>query len=179
MNGARSWLVGAGFITLALALYTLASWSMTRFPLVRPDNAFVISMVLFVVGTAAAGWLLKWRRELLDSHGLLRSLTDPFIVALLAALFVGNSLYRILNGALDGGSTTRRTYVIEGRKCFWVRRGGPMLVLRSVSTAHDGRVRLLVTQDVCDRAADGQEVILDVKPGFFGSAWVRDYALQP
>ena len=174
-----SWLAAAGLIVLMLAVYAVAVWSMHRFPLLRWDASLGYALALCIVVTWAAGWLLKWRRELVATRGLLRSLTDPLAIALIATLVVGNPLYHILNATLDWGPISRVAYLVEQRDCFRVGKGrGPQLILRRGSD-RDERVRLDVPKRVCEDAEQEQEVILEVKPGFLGSPWIARYAVQP
>jgi len=174
-----SWLAAAGLIVLMLAVYAVAVWSMHRFPLLRWDASLGYALALCIVATWAAGWLLKWRRELLGTRGLLRSLTDPLAIALIATLVVGNPLYHILNATLDWGPISRFAYLVEQRDCFRVGKGrGPQLILRRGSN-RDERVRLDVPKRVCEDAEQEQEVILEVKPGFLGSPWIARYTIEP
>lgn len=176
----RSRLLLIGLIPAAAAVYAFAVWPMTKFPLLYWDASLWIAMALCVVGVWAAGWFTVARHELLPARGLLRSLTDPLLVALLVALIVGNPVYHLLNALLDRGPPRHLTYVVADRNCTSGKRGTrAALVLRSDSPSQPARVSLEVTKPVCRDAIAGAEVLLAVKPGFFGSAWVTGYTVQP
>ena len=168
-------LVGVTIILLGLTLIPVQRRWAYSFQLVEYDRHFWMTMVMvFLAAVAAAegAWRLVARRSCKLSP----------LIGFAMTIAAGNVFYPIANGALDRKPAEQRVYVIESRYCYrgWRKaRDWPRLRLRPVDHTDRGGFRLRVSASYCRAARDGQELLVDVKPGFLNTAWAAHYELRP
>lgn len=165
-------LVGVALILTGLVLLPVERRWAYNYQITEHDVGFWVAMVLVVLYTivaAEATWRFLWRRHCL--------VAPVFGFAAVVAAY--RVFYPIANGALDRATGEQQVYVIGGRDCITTRRGRPSLSLHPVATPDSGGFTLRVSRRYCRQVRDGQEVLLDVMPGFFGTRWVARYELRP
>ncbi len=161
-------LIGVAIIVLAFALMPVQKRWAYNFPLIEHDRFFWTTMVLVFLGTVAtaeAAWRFLWRRPCRYS----------LLVGWVGLVSAYNVFYPIANGALDRKTPQQRIYVITARDC-WRQR--PTMRLRPATTPDGNGMTLRVSKGDCEDASDGQELVLDVKPGFLGSPWIANYSVR-
>jgi len=144
-----------------------------HFQLIAYDRYFWATMLLVLLGATAAAeaaWRVLWRR----------TCKWALVLGIAATVASAHVFYPIANGALDRRAGEQRVYVIARRYCHGTRgtAGYATMWLRPVATPDRGAFTLRVPRRHCRSAQDGEEIRLDVKPGFIGSAWV-DYESAP
>jgi len=160
-------LVGLAIIVAGVVLMLVQRRWAYNFQLLERDRYFWMTMVVVFLGTVAAAeaaWRFVWRRPCKLSP----------VLGLAATIAAYNVFYPIANGALDRNAAEQRVYVIERRYCYARRSGRARMWLRPRATP-DGEFEFRVSRRHCLDAKDGQELVLNVKPGFFGTAWVPRY----
>jgi hypothetical protein len=157
-----------GIIVLAVALMAVQKRWAYNFQLIEHDRYFWVTMVMVFIGTvvaAQAAWRVVWRRDCNYSP----------ILGYVAMIAAYNVFYPIANGALDRNPAEQRVYVIERRYCHAAKRSARARMWLRPQATPDGEFEFRVSRRTCLDAKDGQELVLDVKPGFFGTAWVPRY----
>lgn len=162
-------LVGSVIIVGGLALMLVQKRWAYHFQLIAHDRYFWATMLLVLIGATAAAEA-AWRLLLQRTCNL------ALLLGFAATVAAGHVFYPIANGAFDRRPAEQRAYVVEQRYCHGTREtvGYATMWLRPVAAPDRGVFRLRVPRRSCRSAQDGQELLLDVKPGFIGSAWV-DY----
>ena len=161
-------LIGLAIMVLTIPLLMVRARWAYNFQLIEYDRYLWMTVVVVFLGTivaAEAAWHRLWRR----------SCTYSPLLGVFAAVAAYTVFYPIANGALDRRAAQQRAYVVERRYCSGRKREGASMWLRPVATPERGQISLRVSGQYCRETQDGEEVLLDVKPGFFGSAWVVRY----
>ncbi len=170
-----------------------------HFPLLNPIGrlySLSLSVGTFVVVSAAVLWLRRKKLSSADEPAVewLVSIVTSLFFGVVAALVSTVWMFPILNGALDYGPATQRSYTVAefvpeerdfrgtcpGRSGDLIERDDSHYLLKPRGTQDgDGRIMIGVRCDD-DRGLptdDGDimpvngEVVVDVKPGLFGRPW--------
>ncbi|MGH7519763.1 MAG: hypothetical protein ACREMI_00645 [Gemmatimonadales bacterium] len=160
-----------GIIVFAVVLMWAQQRWAHNFQLIEHDRYFWVTIVVVFLGTVVALevlWHVAWRRSCKYSP----------MLAFAVMLGTYHVFYPIANGALDRRAAEQRVYVIERRYCSAAKSDGRAHIwLRSRATPDD-EIEYRVSRRRCLDAKDGEELVLDVKPGFFGTAWVPRYEAE-
>jgi hypothetical protein len=167
-------LIGVALIILGLALMPVQQRWAYNFQLIEYDRHFWMTMLIVFLGTVAAAeaaWRVVLRRPCKVSP----------IIGFAATVAAYNVFYPIANGALDRNEADQRVYVIAARDCNPLGRGegGRAILWLQSQDPPDHRLKVRVPRRFCRDAHDGQELLLELKPGFLNTAWVARYELGP
>lgn len=152
-----------GIIVFAVVLMWADKRWAHNYQLIERDRYFWVTLVVVFVGSIVAVealWHFAWRRS------------SNYSPILAFAVMVGtlHVFYPIANGALDRRAAEQRVYVIERRFCH----GESSMWLRPREKPED-EIEFRVSWRRCVDAKDGEELVLDVKPGLFGTPWIPRY----
>ena len=166
---------GWAFALIAFAAFlVLERWNfgmMRRYQLVKIDGRLGVGLLLCLVVTATLCWVYVWPTGRV-SWRLKSSLSAGAALTMLAG--VGG--YHQLNAVLDSTRPEPRTFVIESLNCWSGRRHSPRLSLRPTDPIATGLTLELPARE-CRSSLPGDTVFVELKPGFFGSAWVARYTV--
>lgn len=160
--------IGAAIVVLGLALIPVQRRWAYNFQLIEYNRFFWMTMVVVFLASVAAAEI-AWRTV------LKRTCKLALLVGFAMAGFSYNVFYPIVNGAFDRRPAQQRVYTIESRFCY----RGPELRLVPADQSKSGGFRLRVRRTYCRGARDGQELIVDVQPGFLNTPWASRYELRP
>jgi hypothetical protein len=161
-------LIGVAIIALAPVLMAVQRRWAYNFQLIEYDRYFWMTLLMVFLGTVAAAeaaWRFVSRR----------SCTYSPLLGFAAAIAAYNVFYPIANGALDRRPAEQRVYVIDARFCVASKGKRPEIRLRPADTENGHMIRLGVPRYDCRDMREGEKLLLEVKPGFFGTAWVANY----
>jgi hypothetical protein len=153
---------------VAFGVLAVVGGAALRYPLYRPGATFfpavapVAALLALVVGVAR-------RKRVQLSIALLQA-----CLAFPAILLLGASAAYVANGALDRGPAVRIPYEVEEIRDG---RSGPVAWLAPTTREAAGAPRLRVDVDRVGGAAGarGRSVLVRVRPGAFGYAWIAGY----
>ena len=164
-------LVGLTVIIFAVVLMWAQKRWAYNFQLLARDRYFWVTMVMAFLGTIVAAealWRLAWRRSC--------KLSPILGFAVMVGAY--HVFYPIANGVLDRRAAEQRVYVIERRFCYAAKKAeGASMWLRPRARPED-EIEFRVSWRRCVDAKDGEELVLDVKPGFFGTPWIPRYEAE-
>jgi len=170
----RGWRAWAFLLGSFAAFIVLERWNfrmMRRYQLIDFDLAFGIGLLLCLLVTVTLCWLFVW-----PTGPLAMRLKSSFAAGIALTALVGIGGYHQLNAVLDAAQVAPRPYVIENLDCRSTRRHPAQLWLRPVVES-DPRFSLDVPRSECRSTLPGDSVLVELKPGFFGSAWVARYTV--
>ena len=166
---------GWAFALIGFAAFLmLERWNfamMGKYQLVTMDSPLGIGLLLCFVVTATLCFVYVWPAGRV-SWRFKSSLSAGAALTILAG--VGG--YHQLNAVLDSTRPEPRTFVIENLNCSSGRRHRPRLSLRPTDPLLK-EFSLEVPAQECRSSLPGDSVFVEVKPGFFGSAWVARYTV--
>jgi len=166
---------GWAFALIAFAAFlVLERWNfemMRKYQLVKMGGPLGIGLLLCFVVTATLCFLYVWPTGRVSLR-LKSSLSAGAALTILAG--VGG--YHQLNAVLDSTRPEPRTFVIENLNCSSGRGHRPRLSLRPSDPTATG-FTLEVPALECRSSLPGDTVFVELKPGFFGSAWVARYTV--
>jgi hypothetical protein len=155
-----------------LIVILLAGWGLYfvwyRFQLVRMHALDYAA--LFLLASVGATCATVWRTTV--KPGLFLFLP----VGLLAGSVGGASLL-LLNALLDRGTATAMPTTVVRAGCLTFRAFSYYWLAAPQQQLAEGPFRLLQFPQ-CGRVQEGDSVILQVKPGFFGRPWIASYREQ-
>jgi hypothetical protein len=157
-----------GIIVFAVVLIAVQRRWAYNFQLLEHDRYLWMTMLVVFLGTVAAAeavWRFVWRRSCKLSP----------VLGIVVTIAAYNVFYPIANGALDRRTAEQRVYVIERRYCYASKKSGRASMWLRPRATPDDELEFRVSRRTCLDAKDGQELVLHVKPGFFGTAWVPRY----
>jgi len=171
----RGWRAWAFLLGAFAAFIPLGRWNigtMRRYQLIDIDLPFGIGLLMCLLATATLCWLFVW-----PTGPFALRLKSSFAAGIALTALVGIGGYHQLNAVLDTSQVSPRPYVIENLDCRRTRRRPAQLWLRPVLEG-DTRFSLDVPRSECQSALPGDSVFVELKPGFFGSAWVARYTVS-
>jgi hypothetical protein len=99
------------------------------------------------------------------------------LFAALLIVIVAPSLLRTRNQVLDRGPSSKFAGVVS--RLYYDKRGWYLILKRAPQSSTTGNLmEVNVAHEDYFKAAVGDSVFVEVKPGFFGYAWIVSYEVQ-